>query len=139
MCADNPCDNREPQPTTTAPGWPPGRISAVKALKDMRLMLRGNADAGITHEQAYLRCGLRDRNPDLSARIRITDRVIEQIYDYLDQTGLISHKLNRMGDLYLKLDGTFSRELSEGSSDGFYELIKLHRFPLKVCLSFIAA
>src|SRR2546425_443784 len=54
MCADDPLDNGEPEPAAAASCPPPRRVGPVKALKEMRQVLRGDTDSGIADGEKRL-------------------------------------------------------------------------------------
>src|SRR5690242_14471757 len=120
MCMDDPFDNSEAQSTVTASGFSARGIGTVKTLKDMGEMLRGNADASITNDQARFRCGPFYRDLDLSSWICVADSVIEQVHHYLDEARLISQQYDLVGDLDLQLNVALCRELIEGGSYCFH-------------------
>ena len=60
---------------------PPGRLAARELLEDAPLLGHGDAQAAIAHADGRPAAFLQDVDPDLTARGRVLDRIIQQVPD----------------------------------------------------------
>src|SRR5690348_5391435 len=137
MRLDNPRDNRESQSTPS--GLSAYRSGSIKTLKNVRQVFLRNANASIAYREVDSGSRLGEFDADASSRIGIADRVLQQIQDYLDQSGLIAHDADRLRDLDLKPDPLLGCQPLGCGYDCFHETIQRDRFTLKLSLSFVSS